>query len=193
MTGRNRKMYLVAGLAIVLTGSVIWWVSRVMVGKSRLDLSRDEDHFPTVSGFNLMREEFIFPEDFQGVYNLVIIPFQQRQQEDVNTWIPAAQELERKYPDLVYYELPTIYELPALSRTFINEGMRAGIPDQLSRERTVTFYLDKSVFKDALGITTEQNIQIFLVDREGNILWREEGLFTADKNQSLQNLLNTLK
>ncbi len=186
-------MYIVAGLAIVLSVSLIWWVSRVMVGKSRLDLSRDEDHFPTVSGFNLMREEFIFPEDFQGVYNLVIIPFQQRQQEDVNTWIPAAQELERNYPDLVYYELPTIYELPALSRTFINEGMRAGIPDQISRERTVTFYLDKSVFKNALGITTEQNIQIFLVDREGNILWREEGLFTTDKNQSLQNLLNTLK
>ena len=193
MTGRNRKMYIVAGLAIVLSGLLIWCVSRVMVGKSRLDLSREEDHFPTVSGYNLMREEFIFPEDFQGVYNLVMIPFQQRQQEDVNTWIPAAQELERKYPDLVYYELPTIYELPALSRTFINEGMRAGIPDQTSRERTITFYLDKSVFKEALGITTEQNIQIFLVDREGNILWRDEGLFTTAKNQSLLELLDQLK
>jgi hypothetical protein len=185
-------IYVAVGV-VVLSGLIIWRVSSVLVGKSKLDLNRDEPHFPVVSGYNLMREEFIFPEDFQGEFNLVIIPFQQRQQEDVNTWIPAAQELERRFPNLIYYELPTIYELPALSRTFINEGMRAGIPDQTSRERTVTFYLDKRVFKEALGITTEQNIQIFLVDRAGNILWREEGLFTTAKNQSLLDLLDSLK
>lgn len=186
-------MIIGAAVVIVFAGLIIWWGSRVSVGKSRLAPVRDEPHFPDVSGYNLMREEFFFPKDFQGVYNLVIIPFQQRQQADVNTWIPAAQELERVYTDLVYYELPTIYQLPMLSRTFINEGMRAGIPDQTARERTVTFYLDKSLFKQALGITTEENIQLFLVDREGNILWREEGLFSPEKNQSLLDVLDQIQ
>lgn len=193
MSERKDKMYIGAAAGVVLLGLVIWWGSRVMVGRSRLAPTRDEIHFPQVSGYNLMREEFIFPEDFQGSYNLVIIPFQQRQQADVNTWIPAAQELERIFPDLVYYELPTIYQLPALSRTFINEGMRAGIPDPTSRERTVTFYLDKSVFKQALGIDTEEEIQLFLVDRQGTILWREEGLFSPEKQQSLLEALEQLQ
>lgn len=193
MSERKDKMYIGAAAGVVLLGLVIWWGSRVMVGRSRLAPTRDEPHFPQVSGYNLMREEFIFPEDFQGSYNLVIIPFQQRQQADVNTWIPAAQELERIFPDLVYYELPTIYQLPALSRTFINEGMRAGIPDPTSRERTVTFYLDKSVFKQALGIDTEEEIQLFLVDRQGTILWREEGLFSPEKQQSLLEALEQLQ
>jgi len=179
--------------ASILLIIAIWWGSRVKVGESRLILSRDEPHFPEVSGYNLMREEYLFPDDFQGQYNLVIIPFQQRQQADVNTWLPAAQELERTIPDLVYYELPTIYELPMLSRTFINEGMRAGIPDKTSRERTVTLYLDKEAFKKALGITTEEEIHLFLVNRQGEILWREVGLFSEGKIQSLLALFKQLQ
>ena len=186
-------MYIVAVIALVVLGVFTWWGLRVKVGESKLNLTRDEPHFPEVSGFNLMREEFVFPRDFQGDYNLVIIPFQQVQQRDVNTWIPAAQELERTIPGLVYYELPTIYQLPTLSRTFINEGMRAGIPDQTARERTITFYLDKELFKKALGITTEETIQIFLIDRQGNILWQEDGLFSVEKNQSLIDQLNQLQ
>jgi predicted transcriptional regulator len=70
--------------------------------------------------------------------------------------------------------------------------MRAGIPDQTSRERTITFYLDKEIFKQALDITSEESIQIFLVDKEGNILWQEEGLFNPEKNQSLVDTLSQL-
>ncbi len=180
-------------IAVLILGIILWRGYQVRVGASILNLTRDEPHFPEVSGFNLMREEFLFPKDFQGEYNLVIIPFQQIQQRDVNTWIPAAQELERSIPGLVYYELPTIYQLPTLSRTFINEGMRAGIPDQTARERTITFYLDKEEFKKALGITTEDSIQLFLVDRKGNILWHDEGLFSLDKQESLIDQLNQLQ
>lgn len=186
-------MYIGAAVIVITIGLVLWWGSRVRVGESLLNLTREDPHFPEVSGYNLMREEFIFPEDFEGKYNLVLIPFQQVQQRDVNTWIPPAQELERTVPGLVYYELPTIYELPTLSRTFINEGMRAGIPDQTARERTITFYLDKEEFKTALGITTEAEIQVFLVDKEGNILWQEEGLYSLEKEQSLLDQLSQLQ
>jgi hypothetical protein len=185
-------MIIGAVIAVFLLGAVIWWGSRVLVGESKLSLTQSDPHFPQVSGYNLMRQEFTFPEDFQGDYNLVIIPFQQVQQRDVNTWLPAAQEIERTVPGFVYYELPTIYRLPTLSRTFINEGMRAGIPDQTARERTITFYLDKEIFKSALGITTEENIQIFLVDKEGTILWQEEGLYNTDKEQALIDTLSQL-
>ena len=193
MGERKKKMFIAAGVIVITIGIILWWGSRVKVGESMLNLTREEPHFPEVSGYNLMREEFIFPEDFEGKFNLVLIPFQQVQQRDVNTWIPPAQELERTVPGLVYYELPTIYELPTLSRTFINEGMRAGIPDQTARERTITFYLNKEEFKKALGITTEAEIQIFLIDREGNILWREEGLYSPDKEQSLLDQLSQMK
>lgn len=172
-------------VVIILVGVGIWISRGVSVGESRLQVTREGPHFPVVSGFNLERQEFEFPRDFEGQLNLVIIPFEMRQQEDVNTWIPAVQELERTFSGFVYYELPTIYKLPTLSRTFINEGMRAGIPDQKARERTITLYLDKEAFKEALGIESEEVIQLFLINQAGEILWEGEGVYAEDKADDL--------
>lgn len=168
----------VLAAALVGVGMLVW---RIAPAKSRLSLLKPEPHFPLVSGFNLNRVEFQFPRDFEGDLNLVIIPFQQVQQNTVNTWLPALQTIEEEVPGFIYYELPTIYEMPVLSRTFINEGMRAGIPDETARARTITLYLDKTTFKSALNITTENDISLFLVDRAGTILWRGSGAYSPEK------------
>lgn len=175
------KLTLLVGLLIGSVG-LAW---QITPAKSRLLVLADTTHFPMISGFNLNRQEFEFPRDFSGELNLVIVPFQQYQQRIVNTWIPFAQEVEQTFPGFIYYELPTIQEMPVLSRTLINEGMRAGIPDQTARERTITLYLDKDQFKSALDIPSENDIHLFLVDRDGNILWRTVGQYTAEKADQL--------
>jgi hypothetical protein len=141
--------------------------------------------FPTVSGSNLQRRQLTLPQDLQGEQNLVLIAFQQWQQTQVDTWIPFARQLEEAYPAVRYYELPTIQRLNALARTFINEGMRAGIPGQVARERTITLYLDKKAFREALQLSGEDDIHVLLLDRQGRVLWRAEGAFTPDKGDSL--------
>jgi hypothetical protein len=142
-------------------------------------------YFTIVSGFNLNRQEFEFPRDFGGDLNLIFVPFQQWQQNQVNTWIPTAQEIEASFPGFIYYELPTIYEMPVISRTFINEGMRVGIPDQTACQRTITLFLDKATFKSALDIISENDIYLFLVDRDGTILWNEVGEYSQEKGSGL--------
>jgi len=141
--------------------------------------------FPTVSGSNLQRANLTLPQDLQGELNLVLIAFQQWQQAQVDTWIPFARQLEEDYPTVRYYELPTIQRLNALARSFINEGMRAGIPDLVARERTITLYLDKRTFREALQFPGEDDIYVLLLDRQGRVLWRAEGAFTPDKGDSL--------
>jgi hypothetical protein len=157
----------------------------LLVGRSRLAIGPDRAHFPTVSGFNLNRQEFEFPRDFGGGLNLLFVPFLQPQQVVVNTWIPFANELEAAYPDLVYYELPTIDALPALSRTFINEGMRAGIPNAKARARTITLYVDTANFMRALDIPSKDAVHILLVVRQGSILWRTTGSFAEAQGRAL--------
>jgi hypothetical protein len=141
--------------------------------------------FPTVTGSNLQRRKLILPQDFQGEHNLVFIAFQQWQQNQVDTWIPFARRLEQSHPEVRYYELPTIQQRNALARTFINEGMRAGIPDRVARERTITLYLDKEAFRQSLQLPGEDDIYVLLLDRQGQVLWREEGAFTPEKGESL--------
>ncbi len=174
-------------IGLVIGGIAVYM--KISPAKSKLQVTGDEGQFPTVSGFNLNRQELVFPRDFEGKINLVIVPFQQYQQAVVNTWIPFAQDLESEVPGFLYYELPTIYEMPSFSRTFINEGMRAGIPDATARERTITLYLDKEAFKSGLGIASEDEISLFLVDREGNIIWRNSGGYSESKAEELLSVL----
>ena len=144
---------------------------------------------PAVSGSNLQRERLNLPEDLEGEWNLVLIAFQQWHQRQVDTWIPFVRRMEETYPAVRYYELPTIQRLNALARTFINEGMRAGIPDPVARERTITLYVDKGAFRAALDLPDEDNIYVLLLDRQGRVLWRAEGAFTPDKGESLAEAL----
>jgi hypothetical protein len=141
---------------------------------------------PAVTGSSLQRKRLSLPEAFEGELNLVFVAFQQLQQSQVDTWIPFARQLEANLPEVRYYELPTIRRLNALSRTFINEGMRAGIPDPMARERTITLYVDKNEFRKALQLPHEEEIHVLLLDRSGRVLWHAEGAFTPEKGESLE-------
>ncbi|GAC1350913.1 MAG: hypothetical protein NVSMB27_38010 [Ktedonobacteraceae bacterium] len=141
--------------------------------------------FPKVSGENLERRKFTFPDDFEKDWNLVIIAFQREQQDDVDTWTPMVQRLTQQYKDLAYYELPTISAMNSVFQWFINSGMRSGISDRSARAATVTLYIDKEPFKRALEIPDEEHIYTLLVDGAGNILWRESGLWTQEKENDL--------
>jgi hypothetical protein len=84
------------------------------------------------------------------------------------------------------YELPTLARRYKLMRPVIDGGMRGGIPDPAVRAATITLYIDKDPFKRALGIPTEDRIQILLVDREGRILWQRSGPCTPSLRVELQ-------
>jgi hypothetical protein len=160
---------------------------------SKLIINKGEKHFPVVTGYNLDRKELEFPSDFAGRVNLLFVPFLRNHQDDVDTWIPTAQQIESDFEGFIYYELPTLSSMSTLYRTFLNEGMRAGIPDSTSRQRTVTLYLDKEQFKSALDIPSEREIYLFLVNQAGEILWRAVGGFSQEKADDLKQYLRESK
>ena len=141
--------------------------------------------FPSVKGKNLDRETQTFPADFEANLNLVFVAFQQWQQASINTWLPFSASLEQERDDFMYYEFPTIQAMNPIFRTFINEGMRAGIPDPKSRQRTVTLYLDKEEFRASLDMGDEEQIFILLVRQGGEVLWRTRAEFSEEKASSL--------
>lgn len=142
--------------------------------------------FPSVSGKNLNRRRISAPDGLAGELNIVLIAFQQWHQRHVDTWIPFVRELEDRYPGVAHYEFPVIRSMNVLARTFINEGMRAGIPDPIARERTITLYLDKPAFRESMGVTDEDDITVALIDRDGALLWRSYGKMTPESAAALQ-------
>lgn len=147
--------------------------------------------FPEVRGKNLEGKPFFLPRDFEGELNLVFLAFQREQQLMVNTWLPTADLLEDIHPGLKYYELPTISRMNPIARWFINTGMRSGISDPKSRRKTITLYLDKGPFREALEIPVEDTIYILLVNKKGEVVWREEGPCNVDKAKNLSDFIKS--
>jgi hypothetical protein len=148
--------------------------------------------FPIVQGSNLSGKPYRLPRDFEGEYNIVVIPYERQQQDDVDTWGPLLEQLAEKYPNLRYYELPTLPDFGRVQRFFIDNGMRGGIPDPSVRARTITLYLDVRAFNSALNIPTMDDIYVLLMNREGDVLWRTNGDYAANKGRALSARLDEL-
>lgn len=149
------------------------------------------DIFPTVTGTNLKREDKTYPADLPTDLTIIFIAFQQWQQNSVNGWLPTVQDIEAQNPEVSYLEFPTVWEMTSMRRTFLNEGMRAGIPDPTSRERTITLYLDKPTFRQKLNIPNEDQIVVLLVQQDGTIIWRTEGTHSSEKETALRQIIET--
>jgi hypothetical protein len=145
--------------------------------------------FPTVSGNSLTGKEFVIPFGLEGEYNLVMIAFEPAQQFLLRTWLPLLSQLAGQYPSFRFYELPTLGNLSEDQRMFIDHGMRRSIPDSDIREIVITLYLDKTAFCEMLNIRSENTVHLLLIDHEGEILWKGEGIATQyKKNDFLRNL-----
>ena len=141
--------------------------------------------FPAVSGSNLEGRRFTLPDDFEGELNIVLVAFRREQQSDVDTWVPFLKATAARHGSVRAYELPTLNRNYRLVRGFIDGGMARGIPDKATRETTITLYIDKSPFKLALGIASEDAIRVFLVCRDGRVLWHADGTYDATSGASL--------
>ena len=63
----------------------------------------------------------------------------------------------------------------------VDEAMHAGIPDKSACERTITIYTNREEFLPKLNVDSLETIQIFLLNKKGQILWCSEGEFTKQK------------
>jgi hypothetical protein len=149
-------------------------------------------NFPKIKAENLNKVEVEVPDQLEGDPRVLIVAFQQWHQRLVNSWVPFLSTLTEKFPRFDFYELPTIRKMNFVYRRFIDGGMRAGIPSMDTRRRTVTLYIDKDPFKEALEINSEETISLFLIDSKGEVLWREEGAITEEKALALSEAIERM-
>lgn len=182
-------MNTIAALLLVLGFSPSQVYYARLTGHSMVDSVRQ---FPRVEGSNLEGRRFTLPTDFEGDYNVVLVAFRREQQDDVDTWLPFLREVAAPGRNVRVYELPTLNKTYRFMRGFIDGGMSRGIPERATREATITLYIDKSPFKKALAIATEDRVSTFLVSRDGRVLWRTDGRFTAGAAAGLAATLYSL-
>ncbi len=142
--------------------------------------------FPKLRGESLSRRAFEIPGGLEGDRNLLFVAFLRHQQSDVDRWMAALGDAEARHPGLRVYEIPLLRRVHRLYRQMIDGGMRAGIPDPATRDRTITVYTDRARFLRGAGLTDEHAIWVVLLDHSGAILWSHTGGVTDGALRSLR-------
>ncbi len=142
-----------------------------------------------MTGDNLNKKTVRIPQDLKGELNLLIMPFQRWHQSLVDGWVWEIKQFFEKNPEIAFYEIPTLSKMYRIARWMIDGGMRAGIANYETQERTITVYIDKGDLKRHLRIPNEDTIFLFLVDRNGQIYWRGEGPFNDNDWDQLKEVI----
>lgn len=146
--------------------------------------------FPTTAGDSLNKRRIEIPAGLDAPYNILMVAFLQRQQEDVDTWLPTAKTIAADHANVEYYEIPTVSNAGGpLFKMFLDNGMRSGIPAFAARERTITLYLDTAKFRELAGIDGQDRIWVGLVDREGRVYWSTRGPADESKLAELRKVV----
>lgn len=160
-------------------------------GENSKILNLGEKKFPKLTGIDLNGNKKLLPESFDGKLNIVAIGFEREHQEAINTWIKLAHEIIAKNPEIKFYEVPLIYELSTFSRSWVNNGMRFGIQNEIARKRTITVYTNRDEFFNIMQMKGDR-IYVAIINKEGDILWITDGVASKEKIESMQKFIKDL-
>ncbi|MFT5023713.1 MAG: hypothetical protein ACI9O3_001318 [Colwellia sp.] len=137
--------------------------------------------FPAVTGQTLEENTVNIPADFNKEFTLLLVGYKQNSQFDIDRWLIGLDMTETKVD---VYELPTIQGLfPKMFSTFIDNGMRAGIPKPLWKG-VITVYEDGDKVQAFTGNENPNNTRVLLLDKNGIIVYfYDEGFSVAALNE----------
>jgi len=170
--------------------SLIVLITLSVVGCSTTYINRNPvgEIFPTVNGESLEKIDIEMPQYFNGSKVILLLGYKQDSQFDIDRWLIGLDQTETK---VKVYELPTIQGLfPIMFSTFIDNGMRKGIPKELWGG-VITIYRDGSVIQEFTGNENGNNARVLVIDENGKVIYfYDRGFAVSALNQLRQKLAN---
>ncbi len=181
----------VVGLVLIILDRSAPGVSSVQTSnRPCITAAQDCLRFPTISGQNLLGETMTLPADFSGQSVLVIVPFDENQQVQAQTWLPLANEIAAGDPSFADYDVAVFPDMAAPMRALIRGGMIVTISDEHLRAVTITAFLDDlAPFLSSLNIPNTDTMQVFLLNGDGEVLWRGSGAYSDAQGAELRALV----
>lgn len=172
--------YIAIIAALLLSGCMTTYPNQDVAGQQ----------FPVIEGTSLERDEVTMPAAFDNDLTLLLIGYKQNAQFDIDRWLIGLDMTETQLP---VFELPTIQGMvPRMFKTFIDNGMRAGIPKPLWKG-VITVYEDGDRVQQFTGNENPNNARVLLINRQGEILYFYDQGFAVDALNEVRNFVKSDK
>lgn len=127
---------------------------------------------PSVGGETLTGRKTLLPDALRGQVSVVVWSFTREAGQQVEKW---AAPLVRDQINV--YSAAVIEAAPRLFRPMIRSAMRRAIPKPF-HGRSLCITRGGKQLREVLEVRNDKLPVVTLLDAEGRILWRHEGLYT---------------
>lgn len=144
--------------------------------------------FPEIEAETLSGKKIVLPEATKGKYTFIAIAFKRQTQNEVDSWLePFIKEFGDK-ESVTFYEIPMISKSWKLISGWIDAGMRSGIPE-FKHDHVLTYYGPLQKYFDYFEVDDTGSVYVFLLDKNGNIIFNASGPADDDKFKKLSRLV----
>lgn len=129
------------------------------------------------------------PAGLPAARTLALIGFRHSQDPEVESWINGLRL--RQDSSISWIRMAVINDAGgAAHRSAVETHLLSRYPDASERASLLPVFTDRDAFVRATGVTGTDQAVVLVLDRQGTVLARAEGMFDLDKAQAL---LETLR
>lgn len=143
---------------------------------------------PTLTAKRLDQQLVVLPHGLPAERTLALVAFQTGHRAEIDSWIKGLR-LDHD-PTIPWFKMP-VFNDPGneSARNDIESRMLARHPAGKDPARLIPVFTDRQAFIRAAGLTGTEHAWVLVLDREGKVLARAEGMFDENKAQALRETL----
>ncbi len=143
---------------------------------------------PNITAKRLDQQPVTLPHGLPAERSLALVAFRRDQRAEVDSWIQGMR-LDHD-PSIPWFKMP-VFNDPgnAGARSEIENRMLARHTTDSARARLVPVFTDRDAFIRAAGLTGTEHAWVLVLNRDGKVLARAEGMYDETKGQALRETL----
>jgi hypothetical protein len=141
---------------------------------------------------DLNEQRLSLPSDLAGEFTLLVLGYDESQQQLCDTWLSFAERLEEAFPAFRYQWMPIVEPRNSADKSSGDRDTRNGKPKLANDARELHPQDDGRRAIQQFGLQDEQDISMVLVRQDGEVLWCVQGVWTPAKAESLDETLLAL-
>jgi hypothetical protein len=143
---------------------------------------------PTVAAKRLDQQSVVLPQQLPAERTLALVAYSRNHREEIDSWIKGLRLDEDK--SITWFRMPVLNDPgDAHARSAIEDKLLARHPNELDRTRLVPVFTDRQAFVRAAGLSGTDRASVLVLNRNGKVLARAEGMYDESKARALRETL----
>jgi hypothetical protein len=143
---------------------------------------------PTIAAKRLDQQPVVLPHQLPAERTLALVAYSRDHRPEIDSWIKGLRLHDDK--SIAWVRMPVLNDPGNQdARNAIENRLLAHHTTPLDRTRLVPVFTDRQAFIRTAGLSGAEHASVLVLNREGKVLARAEGMYHPDKAQALRETL----